>query len=110
MEEGAETAIDPGGDVISGTTPISQAVDDEGGRQAAVTEAEEDAPAASEQEEVEEISVRALSLQAAGGVADEQEGEEIKPQKDAGSVDSEHVTTETDREEGKMFTCCRGNV
>uniref|UniRef100_A0A7N6F8W7 HECT-type E3 ubiquitin transferase n=1 Tax=Anabas testudineus TaxID=64144 RepID=A0A7N6F8W7_ANATE len=108
-EEGAETAIDPGGHVISGTPPTNQAVDDEGGGQAAVTEAGGDAPAASAQEEVEENSVRRLSLQAVGGVAEEQEGEEAKAHKDAGSVDSEQVTTETDREEGEAVSsaCCR---
>uniref|UniRef100_A0A3P8RWP9 HECT-type E3 ubiquitin transferase n=1 Tax=Amphiprion percula TaxID=161767 RepID=A0A3P8RWP9_AMPPE len=53
-----------------------------------------------EQEEAEEISIRRLSLQAAGGVADDQEGEERKPSEEAGSADSEQVTTETDGEEG----------
>lgn len=41
--------------------------------------------------------MRRLSLQAAGGMAKEQEGEETK---EAGSADSEQVTTETDGEEG----------
>ncbi|XP_044222097.1 E3 ubiquitin-protein ligase HECW2 isoform X2 [Thunnus albacares] len=100
-EEGAETAIDPGGDVTSGTPPSNQAVADEGGGQVvAVTEAEVEAPSAGEQEEVEEISVRRLSLQAAGGVAVEQEGEETKPPEEAVSADSEQATTETDGEEG----------
>lgn len=54
--------------------------------------------------------MKRLSLQAAGGVAEEQEGAETKPHKDAGSVDSEQVTTETDREEGKVVSsaCHRG--
>ncbi|XP_042282351.1 E3 ubiquitin-protein ligase HECW2 isoform X2 [Thunnus maccoyii] len=100
-EEGAETAIDPGGDITSGTPPSNQAVADEGGGQVvAVTEAEVEAPSAGEQEEVEEISVRRLSLQAAGGVAVEQEGEETKPPEEAVSADSEQATTETDGEEG----------
>ncbi|XP_067459043.1 E3 ubiquitin-protein ligase HECW2 isoform X2 [Thunnus thynnus] len=100
-EEGAETAIDPGGDITSGTPPINQAVADEGGGQVVtVTEAEVEAPSAGEQEEVEEISVRRLSLQAAGGVAVEQEGEETKPPEEAVSADSEQATTETDGEEG----------
>ncbi|KAI3356563.1 hypothetical protein L3Q82_017761 [Scortum barcoo] len=97
-EERAETAIDPGGDVGSGTPPTNQAVDDEGGGQVTITEGE--APPASEQEEAEGISVRRLSLQAAGGVAEEQEGDEAKPNEEAGSADSEQVTTETDGEEG----------
>ncbi|TMS06479.1 E3 ubiquitin-protein ligase HECW2 [Larimichthys crocea] len=70
-EEGAETAIDPGGDVVSGTPPTNQAVDDEGGGQVAVTEIEGVAPTAGEQVTVEELSVRRLSLQASGGVAEE---------------------------------------
>lgn len=96
-EERAETAIDPGGDVVSGTPPTNQAEDDEGGGQVAIAEAEGEAPPAGEQVEVEEVSVRRLSLQAAGGMAKEQEGEETK---EAGSADSEQVTTETDGEEG----------
>ncbi|XP_035459955.2 E3 ubiquitin-protein ligase HECW2 isoform X1 [Scophthalmus maximus] len=102
-EEGAEAAIDPGGHAVSSTPPTTQTVDDEGGGQADVTEAEGAAPPASEQQqqqEAEESSVRRPSLQAAGGVAEEQEGEETKPQAEAGSVDSEHVTTETEGEEG----------
>uniref|UniRef100_A0AAQ5ZHC3 HECT-type E3 ubiquitin transferase n=1 Tax=Amphiprion ocellaris TaxID=80972 RepID=A0AAQ5ZHC3_AMPOC len=64
------------GDVESATPLTNQAVDDEGGGQAAPAEVEGQAPPASEQEEAEEISIRRLSLQAAGGVADDQEGEE----------------------------------
>lgn len=59
-----------------------------------------EAPRASEQVTLEEISLRRPSLQAAGGVAEEQEGEGPKPHEEAGSVDSEQVTTETDGEEG----------
>lgn len=96
-EEGAETAIDPGGDAVSGATPTNQAVDDEGGGQAAATEAD---GASGEQVEVEEVSARRPSLQASGGVSEEQEGEESKLREEAGSADSEQVTTETDGEEG----------
>ncbi|KAK1902418.1 E3 ubiquitin-protein ligase HECW2, partial [Dissostichus eleginoides] len=94
-EEGAETAIDPGGEVVSGTPPTNQAVDDEGGGQVAPSEAAGAPPPVSEQVG-EELSVRRLSLQAAGGVAETQEGEETKPCEEAGSADS----TETDGEEG----------
>ncbi|KAL3056772.1 hypothetical protein OYC64_019286 [Pagothenia borchgrevinki] len=94
-EEGAETAIDPGGDVVSGTPPTNQAVDDEGGGQVAPSEAAGAPPPVSEQVG-EELSVRRLSLQAAGGMAETQEGEETKPCEEAGSADS----TETDGEEG----------
>ncbi|XP_041857309.1 E3 ubiquitin-protein ligase HECW2 isoform X2 [Melanotaenia boesemani] len=99
-EDGAETAIDPGGDVESGTPPTGQTVDDEGGGQAAVTQAEGEAAPASQQEEVEEINTRRLSLQAAGGVDEDQEGEETKACEEVASVDSEQVATETDREKG----------
>ncbi|XP_033473659.1 E3 ubiquitin-protein ligase HECW2 isoform X3 [Epinephelus lanceolatus] len=98
-EEGAETAIDPGGDVISGTPPTNQAVDDEGGGQVATTETAGEGPPPFEREVVEEIIVRRLSLQAAGGMAEEQEGEETKPHEEVGSADSEQATTETDGEE-----------
>ncbi|KAM7380894.1 hypothetical protein PAMP_004164 [Pampus punctatissimus] len=99
-EEGAEAAIDPGGDMVSATPPTNQDVDDEGGGQVAVTEAAVEAPSSSEQQEVEEIGARRLSLQAVGGVAEEEEGEGTKPHEEAGFVDSEQVTTETDGEEG----------
>lgn len=65
-----------------------------------MTDAAGEAPPAFEQQVVEEISVRRLSLQAAGGMAEEQEGEETKPHEEAGSADSEQATTETDGEEG----------
>nr|XP_046259018.1 E3 ubiquitin-protein ligase HECW2 [Scatophagus argus] len=99
-EEGAETAIDPGGDIVSSTPPTNQAVDDEGGGQVVVTDAEGEAPPGIEQVEAEEVITRRLSLQAAGGVAEEPEGEETKQREEAGSADSEQVTTETDGEEG----------
>ncbi|XP_031726021.1 E3 ubiquitin-protein ligase HECW2 isoform X3 [Anarrhichthys ocellatus] len=99
-EEGAETAIDPGGDVVSGTPPTNHAVDDEGGGQVAIAEAAGEAPPPSEPAVVEEISVRRLSLQAAGGVAERRAGEEAKPHEEAGSADSEQATTDTDGEEG----------
>lgn len=75
-------------------------MDDEGGGQAAFAEAEGGAPPVSEQVEAEEVGVRRLSLEAAGGVVKEQEGEETKPREEAGSAESEQVTTETDGEEG----------
>ncbi|XP_061579798.1 E3 ubiquitin-protein ligase HECW2 [Cololabis saira] len=101
-DEGAETAIDPGGDLESGPPQTTQTVDDEGGGQAAAAaaEPERDAPSTSGQQEVEQLSVRRLSLQAAGGVAEEPEGKETKTSEEVGPVDSEQVTTETDREEG----------
>lgn len=97
-----EAAIDPGGDVVSRTPPTNQAVDDEGGGQAASAESEGEAPPPIEQVELEEMGQRRLSMQAAGGVAEEQEGEGAKPQEGAESADSEQVTTETDGEEGNQ--------
>ncbi|XP_034417982.1 E3 ubiquitin-protein ligase HECW2 [Cyclopterus lumpus] len=96
-EEGAETAIDPGGDVVSGTPPTNHAVDDEGGGQGAIAEAAGEAPLPGDPVVVEEISVRRLTLQAVGGVAERRAGEEAKPNEEAASADS---TTETDGEEG----------
>lgn len=52
--------------------------------------------------------MRRLSLQAAGGVAEEQEGEEAKPHEE--SVDSEQVTTETDGEEGTSFQATHSSL
>ncbi|XP_054643549.1 E3 ubiquitin-protein ligase HECW2 isoform X2 [Dunckerocampus dactyliophorus] len=81
-EEVPDTAIDPGGDVICG----DPAGDNEGSGQSVCPEGE--AASALEQENILEISVRKLSLQ-----AEEQEGDESKPHE-------EIVTTETDGEEG----------
>lgn len=78
------------------TPPTNRPVDDEGH----VGEVEAVAPVGGAHRGAEEITVRRRSLQAAGGVADEREGEETKPGEEAGSADSEQVTTETDGEEG----------
>ncbi|KAM6978136.1 E3 ubiquitin-protein ligase HECW2 isoform 1-T2 [Tautogolabrus adspersus] len=99
-EEGAETAIDPGGEVVSNVPPTTQAVDDEGGGPVSIAEAGGEAPPTSAPNQVEEVIVRRLSMQAAGGVAEEPEGAGAKPNEDAGSLDSEQVLTETDGEEG----------
>uniref|UniRef100_A0A1A7WN20 HECT-type E3 ubiquitin transferase n=1 Tax=Iconisemion striatum TaxID=60296 RepID=A0A1A7WN20_9TELE len=87
-EEGAAMAIDPGGDTEPAPPPSTPTVDDKG-----------EALPASEQEEVEELSVRRLSLQATGGGAEEHEGEESK-REEVCSIESEQITMETDREEG----------
>lgn len=96
---GAETAIDPGGDAVSGNPPLSPAADGEGG-EGRITEARGEAPTSGGPAEAEEAGARRLSLQAVGGVAKEQEGEELKSRGEGGSADSEQVTTETDGEEG----------
>ncbi|KAM9804738.1 E3 ubiquitin-protein ligase HECW2 [Neosynchiropus ocellatus] len=99
-EEGAETVIDPGGEGISGTPPASQPVDDEGGGHGGVTEAQDGVEPPGEEEVVLEVSVRRLSLQAAGGGAEQPHQEETKLQEEPGAVESEQVATETDGEEG----------
>lgn len=100
-EEGAEAAIDPGGDVVSCAPPTNQAVDDEGGGPGSLHEAEGEAPAAARLEELEVITVRRLSLQATGGAVDEQEREETKPNEERQSADTEQAITETDGDEGR---------
>uniref|UniRef100_A0A3P8WGC3 HECT-type E3 ubiquitin transferase n=1 Tax=Cynoglossus semilaevis TaxID=244447 RepID=A0A3P8WGC3_CYNSE len=89
--EGAETAIDPGGPDVSSLPRTRQ--DDEGDGDPDVFEAEGQALPASEQqqqqEEVGEISVRRLSLQAVGGASVEEEGENTKRQNDEVSTDPE---------------------
>ncbi|XP_053733265.1 E3 ubiquitin-protein ligase HECW2 isoform X2 [Synchiropus splendidus] len=99
-EEGAETVIDPGGEGISGTPPTSQPVDDEGGGHAGVSEAQDAVEPPAEEEVVGEVSVRRLSLQAAGGGTVQPQQEETKMLEEPGAVESEQVTTETDGEEG----------
>ncbi|KAM9363982.1 LOW QUALITY PROTEIN: E3 ubiquitin-protein ligase HECW2 [Pholidichthys leucotaenia] len=89
-EEEAETAIDPGGETAA--PPTNQDVADEGGGPAAVSEAEGEAPAI--REGVEELGVRRLSLQAVGGVAEDQVAE-MKPHEEAESEQGK-----TDGEEG----------
>lgn len=78
-------------------------MDDEGGGQVNITDAGGDAPPSSEPEQAEEVSARRLSMQAAGGVAEDQERAETKPQEEAGSADSEQATTETDGEDGAQL-------
>ncbi|KAM4561749.1 E3 ubiquitin-protein ligase HECW2 isoform 2-T3 [Fundulus diaphanus] len=102
-EEGAATAIDPGGDVEPGPPPTAgpgneEEEEEEEGAGAEATEAEGGPAAPSEAEEVEEeIGVRRLSLQATGGADEGQEGQ--KTREEVVAVDAERVTTETEREE-----------
>ncbi|XP_028291679.1 E3 ubiquitin-protein ligase HECW2 isoform X2 [Gouania willdenowi] len=93
-ENGAETAIDPGGIAEPGPSPTHQPVDDEGGGLAAVTTAQGESRPSTAQVGEEENTLRRLSLQAAEG----QEGMEGKPCVESGSAESEQVTTETDEE------------
>ncbi|XP_077435746.1 E3 ubiquitin-protein ligase HECW2-like [Vanacampus margaritifer] len=96
-EEGADAAIDPGGEVTGGTPPSSPPVDRERDGLGACPEVAGEATLALESDE---MGTRKLSLQASGGVAQEADGEESKPHEEAGSAESEQVTTETDGEEG----------
>uniref|UniRef100_A0A8C8DIU5 HECT-type E3 ubiquitin transferase n=1 Tax=Oryzias sinensis TaxID=183150 RepID=A0A8C8DIU5_9TELE len=98
--EGAEAAIDPGGKAPSSALLTPLPVNDKHGGQAAVSEAEGDAPPAREEGEVEELSVRRLSLQATGGVDEEQEGEETKTREAVTTDESQQATTDTDRDQG----------
>ncbi|XP_024919297.1 E3 ubiquitin-protein ligase HECW2 isoform X5 [Cynoglossus semilaevis] len=100
--EGAETAIDPGGPDVSSLPRTRQ--DDEGDGDPDVFEAEGQALPASEQqqqqEEVGEISVRRLSLQAVGGASVEEEGENTKRQNDEVSTDPEQEQRGAVEDEG----------
>uniref|UniRef100_A0A8C8FYJ2 HECT-type E3 ubiquitin transferase n=1 Tax=Oncorhynchus tshawytscha TaxID=74940 RepID=A0A8C8FYJ2_ONCTS len=99
-----------GGDTITDNSPTSQLVDDAGDEQTPANEVEGDAPSANELEPGEEISELRRSLQASGGVSQDEVGEEPRPVGDAGSVDSDAVATETDGEDGAMCSafpeCC----
>lgn len=79
--------------------PLGPAAEGEGG-EGGIIEAQGEAPTSGGQAEAEEAGTRRLSLQAVGGVAKEQEGEELKSGEEGGSAESEQVTTETDGEEG----------
>ncbi|XP_051937937.1 E3 ubiquitin-protein ligase HECW2 [Hippocampus zosterae] len=97
-DEGADAAIDPGGDAIGGTPPSTPPVGCEDDGLGICPEAEGEA--ASSALESQEIVVRKLSLRAAGGMSEEPDGDESKPHEETGSAESEQVTTETDGEEG----------
>lgn len=103
-EEGAETAIDPGGDAIFDIPPSIQDVVDNICLQNPDNQAVGESASANQVQESGEIVERRRSLQAAGGVAEEQvAGAESKTPKEAGPVDSDQVTTETDGEEGRRW-------
>uniref|UniRef100_A0A8C7RI59 HECT-type E3 ubiquitin transferase n=1 Tax=Oncorhynchus mykiss TaxID=8022 RepID=A0A8C7RI59_ONCMY len=91
LNGGAEAAIDPGGDTITDNSPTSQHVDDVEDEQTPANEVEGDAPSANELEPGEEISELRRSLQASGGVSQDEVGEEPRPAGDAGTVDSDAV-------------------
>ncbi|XP_016393906.1 E3 ubiquitin-protein ligase HECW2 [Sinocyclocheilus rhinocerous] len=104
-EQGAEAAIDPGGDDLSDDPPTIYEVADE---TVPNNELERDAPkpepSANEEEECEDVTEdtmsRRWSLEATAGVSQEDEEEELLPSVDGESVDSETFITETESELG----------
>ena len=111
-EEGAAASTDPGGEVITKATPTTGDVADEGGGAEAMGDAglvngegedeeEEEEEEEEEGEEGEEIWQRRRSMQASGGVSQE---EEAGPLVMGGSVDSgEQSAAETDGESGESW-------
>ncbi|XP_077473668.1 E3 ubiquitin-protein ligase HECW2 [Stigmatopora argus] len=99
-EEGADAAIDPGGDAIAGTPPSSSPAEREASGGPVVSSEVEGEAASASAPESEEIAVRRPSLQRTGSASEEPDGNEAKPPEETGSADSEQVTTETDGEEG----------
>ncbi|KAG5833557.1 hypothetical protein ANANG_G00277150, partial [Anguilla anguilla] len=96
-EGGAMASTDPGGGVIAKTTPTTGDVADEGGGACGV-EVTGEAGLVNGEEEGEEIWQRRRSLQASGGVSQEEEAGTLAT---GGSVDSGgHSATETDGESG----------
>ncbi|KAM6984945.1 E3 ubiquitin-protein ligase HECW2 [Aplochiton taeniatus] len=95
-EEGAEAAIDPGGNTDS--TSTNQNGESLVGALNSIDHIEGETVVANEPDANVEVSERRQSLQATGGVAQVQEGEELRPPEEV-SVDSE-VATETDGEDG----------
>ncbi|XP_026127603.1 E3 ubiquitin-protein ligase HECW2-like [Carassius auratus] len=105
-EQGAEAAIDPGGEDLSDDPPTTYEVVEE---TVPKNELERDAPkpepSANEEEECEDVTEdtmsRRWSLEATAGVSQEdEEEEELMPSVDGESVDSETFITETESELG----------
>uniref|UniRef100_A0A8C5D4F6 HECT-type E3 ubiquitin transferase n=1 Tax=Gadus morhua TaxID=8049 RepID=A0A8C5D4F6_GADMO len=100
-EEGAETALDPGGPAVLDILPSIQDAVDTISVQTPANQAE-GGSASANQESSEQVAERRRSLQASGGVAEEQvEGAESRTPKEVGPVDSDQAATETDGEEGR---------
>uniref|UniRef100_A0A8C5CT97 HECT-type E3 ubiquitin transferase n=1 Tax=Gadus morhua TaxID=8049 RepID=A0A8C5CT97_GADMO len=101
-EEGAETALDPGGPAVLDILPSIQDAVDTISVQTPANQAE-GGSASANQESSEQVAERRRSLQASGGVAEEQvEGAESRTPKEVGPVDSDQAATETDGEEGSQ--------
>ncbi|KAK3543333.1 hypothetical protein QTP70_018059, partial [Hemibagrus guttatus] len=106
-EQGAETAIDPGGGDLSDDPPTSYEVIDAGGEPPPTDEFELHTPppelqANEDEDEVEEDTMsRRWSLEATAGVSQEEdEEEELIHSGDGGSVDSETFATDTNTDPG----------
>ncbi|XP_060793266.1 E3 ubiquitin-protein ligase HECW2 [Neoarius graeffei] len=106
-EQGAETAIDPGGGDLSDDPPTTYEVIDAGGEPPLTDEFELHTPppellANEDEDEVEEDTMsRRWSLEATAGVSQEEdEGEELMHSGEGGSVDSETFATDTNTDLG----------
>lgn len=109
-EQGAETAIDPGGGDLSDDPPTTYEVTDAGGEPAPTDEFELHTPPPEllvneDEEEVEEDTMsRRWSLEATAGVSQEEdEEEELMHSGEGGSVDSETFATDTNTDPGKII-------
>ncbi|XP_056321270.1 E3 ubiquitin-protein ligase HECW2 isoform X2 [Danio aesculapii] len=106
-EQGAEAAIDPGGEDLSDDPPTTYEVAENAEETHPTNELERDAPKpeppANEEEECEDVTEdtmsRRWSLEATAGVSQEDE-DELIPSGDGESVDSETFVTETESELG----------
>lgn len=107
-EQGAETAIDPGGGDLSDDPPTTCEIVDSGGEPALTDEFELHTPPPEllineDDDEVEEDTVsRRWSLEATAGVSQEEdEEEELIHSVEGGSVASETFATDTNTDPGK---------
>lgn len=113
-EQGAETAIDPGGGDLSDDPPTTYEVIDAGGEPPLTDEFELHTPppellANEDEDEVEEDTMsRRWSLEATAGVSQEEdEEEELMHSGEGGSVDSETFATDTNTDLGKIISLLR---
>lgn len=111
-EQGAETAIDPGGGDLSDDLPTTYEVIDAGGEPPPTDEFELHTPppellANEDEDEVEEDTMsRRWSLEATAGVSQDEE-EELMHSGEGGSVDSETFATDTNTDQGKILVCSK---
>ncbi|XP_048049945.1 E3 ubiquitin-protein ligase HECW2 [Megalobrama amblycephala] len=108
-EQGAEAAIDPGGEDLSDDPPtiyeVAETAEETHPTNEQVRDAPKPEPSAIEEDECEDVTEdtmsRRWSLEATAGVSQEdEEEEELMPSGDGESVDSETFVTETESELG----------